>query len=279
MTVLSWLCRVYRSLLRAYPPEFRERYADEMARVFHDRGREIAGSGGTWGLLGYALSTGRDWFVTVLRERMDSMRMPSIVTLRWVFLFCVALDLVLLTRQATPATGSAPLPFAILVMYGLLVLWVTTNLDDTRRIALRTGTSLGLVSGVILTAWTIGGLFLRPDGTISIFFGLCSMVLIFASWSVAGYLAARRTAITSSGWLAGCWSGVVCALVKVTFAFLLVKTALSGQNIGFILAASGQHLLEGPVIGALLGGIAGLAARIVSKGHSSPTAFGLAGGK
>ena len=112
MTVLRWLCRVYPLLLRAYPGEFRERYADEMAHVFRDRGREIAQSSGTWGLLGYTLSTGRDWSVSVLRERMDSMKMPSLSMLRWVFLFCVALDLVFIARRATPATYDAPLPFA-----------------------------------------------------------------------------------------------------------------------------------------------------------------------
>ena len=279
MTVLSWLCRVYRLLLRAYPPEFRERYADEMARVFRDRGREIAQSGGTWGLLGYTLSTGRDWFVSVLRERMDSMQMPSLSMLRWAFLFCVALDLVLVARRATPASYDAPLPFALLVMYGLLALLVTTNLDDGRRIALQTGTCWGLISGVILTAWTVGGYFVRSDGTIPIFLALWSMVLIFACWSVAGYLAARRTATTSSGWVAGCWSGVVCVLVNVTCALLIRRTSPPSRNFVHVLTSGGQHLLEGPVIGAMLGAIAGVTARIVGKWQSSSPAVGLAGGK
>jgi len=277
MTVLSSLCRVYRLLLRAYPPEFRERYADEMASVFRDRGREIAQSRGTWRLCGYMLSTGKDWFVTVLRERMDFMQRPSLLTLRWIFLFCVVLDLVLPTGLTI--TRSAPVCGAVLVMYGLLVLWATTNLDDGRRTALQTGTSWGLISGVILTAWSIGGYFVRSEGTMPIFLAGWSMVLIFGCWSIAGYQAARRTATASSGWLAGCWGGVVCALVKVTCAFLLLRTSLPGPSIGIVLVAAGQHLLEAPVIGAVLGAMAGLTARIVSKGHSSPTAFGLAGGK
>jgi hypothetical protein len=271
MTVLNWLCDVYRLLLRAYPPEFRERYAVEMARVFRDRGRGIAQSGGTWGLLRYGLTTAKDWFVTVLKERMDSMKMPSLSILRWVFLFCVALDLVSLARH------TAPLPFALLVMYGLLVLLVTTNLDDGRRMALHVGTGWGLISGLILTAWTVGGYFARSDGTFPIFLGLSSMLLIFVCWSVAGYLAARRTAIASSGWLTGCWSGLICALVKVTCALLLLQTPLPGQSPAFVLTAAGQHLLEGPVIGAVLGAIGGLVAGI--RGRFVLHRIGLAGGK
>jgi hypothetical protein len=277
MTVLNWLCRVYRLMLPAYPAEFRERYEDEMARVFHDRGREIVQSSGAWGLLGFALSTGRDWLATVFRERMDSMKMPSLSMVRWVFLCCVVLDLVLVARRATPAAYDSPLPFALLVMYGLLVLLVTTNLDDGRRTALEIGTSWGLISGVILTAWTVGGYFVRSDGTIPIFLAVWSMVLIFACWSVAGYLAARRTGSTSSGWVAGCWSGVVCVLIKVTCALVILKTPMPGQHFGMILTVSGQHLLEGPVIGAMLGAIAGLAGLIrrTIVLHS----VGLAGGK
>jgi len=257
VTVLNWLCRVYRLLLRAYPTEFRERYADEMARVFRNHGREIAQSGGAWGLVGYTLSTGRDWFVTVLRERMDSMKMPSLSMFRWVFLFCVALDLVLVARRATPDTYDAPLPFALLVMYGLLVLLVTTNLDDGRRIALETGTCWGLISGVILTAWTIASYFVESDGL-----AISSLGLVFACWSIAGYVSARRTATMTSGWVGGCWSGVVCVLINVTGSLLIQRMSPPSRNFVHVLAAGGQHLMEGPVIGAVLGAIAGLAARI-----------------
>jgi len=267
MTVLSWLCRVYRLLLRAYPAEFRERYADEMARVFRDRGLEIVQSGGAWRLFGYALSTGRDWFVTVLRERTDSMQMPSLSMVRWAVLFCVALDLVLLR-----ATYDTRLPFALLVMYGLLALLVTTNLDDGRRRALQIGTCWGLISGVILTACTFGIYFVQSDEVTLL------VLPVFACWSIAGYVSARRTASASSGWVAGCWSGVVCVLINVTCS-LLLGTLLPSRNFGHVLPAGGQHLMEGPVIGAMLGAIAGVAARIFSKWQSSPPAVGLAGGK
>jgi hypothetical protein len=276
VTVLTWMSRIYRLMLRAYPPEFRESYADEMVRTFRDRGREIAHAKGPWGLLRYAVFTSKDWCESVLRERMDSMQMPSLSTVRWIFLFFVALDLLLLKGLASPAARNVPVPFVLLVMYGLLVLWATANLDDSRRITLRTGTSLGLVSGIILTAWTTIGEYLwTPDGIAAVLIASTSMVMIFACWSVAGYRAARRTATMSSAWLAGCWSGVVCALVKVTCALLLLKTPLLGQSVGMVLAAAGQHLLEGPVIGALFGAIAGRA----NLRRNSPATVGLAGGK
>jgi hypothetical protein len=46
--------RVYRNLLRLYPADFRDRFADEMVQLFHDRlrdaraGRVAGGSAGAW---------------------------------------------------------------------------------------------------------------------------------------------------------------------------------------------------------------------------------------
>ena len=38
-----WLCRIYRMLLYTYPPDFRQRFGREMAQVFADRCRGVAG--------------------------------------------------------------------------------------------------------------------------------------------------------------------------------------------------------------------------------------------
>ena len=125
---------------------------------------------------------------------------------------------------------------------------------------------------MILTAWTIASYFVQSDGL-----AISSLALVFACWSIAGYVSARRTVSTSSGWVAGCWSGVVCVLINVTCSLLILRLSPPSGNFVHVLTAGGQHLLEGPVIGAALGAIAGLAARI--RGTIVLHRIGLAGGK
>ena len=52
---MKMMCFVYRQLLRAYPRQFRESYEAEMVRLFRDRGREVARTGGARALARYAL--------------------------------------------------------------------------------------------------------------------------------------------------------------------------------------------------------------------------------
>ena len=201
---MKTMCLVYRLLLRAYPKTFRESYEAEMARVFRDRGLEISRTGGAPALTRYALLTALDWLETVIHERTASMSL-TLSTLRWIFLACLILDVALVKRMSTPAMVTAPLPFALLILYGLLVLLVTTN-----RAAIGTESSMGLASGVVMTLWTTGFFFLPAKGTASVLVGSSFMAIIFACWAIAGYRAARRTGFAGSGWLAGCWSGLVC---------------------------------------------------------------------
>jgi hypothetical protein len=253
---LNRMCQVYRLLLRAYPRTFRETYSEEMARVFRDRGLEIARVDGASGLALYAILTSLDWLRTVIQERTVSMSL-NLSTLRWIFLACLILDTALVKRMSTPATSTAPLPFALLIMYGLLVLLVTTH-----RGAIGTESSMGLVSGAVMTVWTTCFSFLPANGTISVLAGSSTVAIIFACWGIAGYRAARRTGLAGSGWLAGCWGGLVCVLVKVTCSLVLSNLGISSQSPVIVLAVSGQYLLEGPVLGALFGALGGLAARI-----------------
>jgi hypothetical protein len=266
-TLLNRMCHVYRLLLRAYPKTFREAYGAEMARVFRDRGLEIARSGGARGLVRYALLTSLDWLQTVVQERTVFMSL-NLSTLRWIFLACLILDIALVKRMSTPALSTAPLPFALLIMYGLLVLLVTTN-----RSAIGTESTLGLASGMIMTVWTTCFSFLPTSGTVSVLVGSSAMAIIFACWGMAGYRAARRTGLAGSGWLAGCWSSIVCVLVKVTCSLALFSLGISSLTAANTLAVSGQHLLEGPVLGAILGALGGLAARFSARSQSPPRAI------
>ncbi len=69
--ILSSLDRVYRSLLNAYPVQFREKYGPGMAQVFRDRCREEVTRQGNWGLINLSLHTLFDLILTVTTEHMD----------------------------------------------------------------------------------------------------------------------------------------------------------------------------------------------------------------
>jgi hypothetical protein len=73
--------RVYRTLLSAYPPAFRERFAVEMAQVFHSLCSETCMQSGVGGLLRLWLSAAWDWawaalyqwWRYLLKQRMETM--------------------------------------------------------------------------------------------------------------------------------------------------------------------------------------------------------------
>jgi hypothetical protein len=64
---------VYRALLRAYPRDFRSRFAEEMALVFRDASRDALEAGGRR-LAAVWLRFLLDLFATALRERLAARR-------------------------------------------------------------------------------------------------------------------------------------------------------------------------------------------------------------
>ena len=60
--------RLYRGLLRAYPPSFRSEYGDEMALTFRDACRAAHRRGGAAGVLGQWVETVPDFVVSVVDE-------------------------------------------------------------------------------------------------------------------------------------------------------------------------------------------------------------------
>src|SRR6185295_15776074 len=61
--------RVYRVLLRAYPPAFRERFGAAMEQAFRDRYRAAAARGAA-GVIALALRTGLDILVNAIAVRL-----------------------------------------------------------------------------------------------------------------------------------------------------------------------------------------------------------------
>jgi hypothetical protein len=65
--------QVYRVLLHAYPPRFRQRFEQEMAQVFRTSCREIYAVSGDGGLRRYWLSTLWDWALSAAREQVSNL--------------------------------------------------------------------------------------------------------------------------------------------------------------------------------------------------------------
>ena len=109
----------------------------------------------------------------------------------------------------------------LFVLYGFIVLWVTRTDDPVCRTAVKVGTPLGLIAGVIQIAhltqeefWDLGKVGNDISG-----FGL--LLCTFALWGMAGHRAARGTGAVRSGAMAGLWSAIVTMSMLILFGFFV----------------------------------------------------------
>jgi hypothetical protein len=179
-------------------------------------------------------------------------------------------------------------PALLLTVYALLVVWATSRADPLRQRILQIGTPLGVIGGVVqIVHISLENLvnFGAANGTVT----LLSMFFTFLLWGVAGYRASRTTTITGLGVLTGSWSAIVTMLMTVTVGFALLFSSIprldyvatwpefqqSGWgdvhafSIANTLDSGFSHLLIGPVVGALFGGVAGIVARVQHKRQPS----------
>jgi hypothetical protein len=172
--------------------------------------------------------------------------------------------------------------FALLVMYGFLVMWATTGLEAAGQLALGKASTLGLIGGAVVSASTTLANFMDIHGTI---FGPVVLATLFTLFIASGYRSAHNGGSIGSGMKAGVWSGIVCVLVKVTVSFLVVCVLVpSPQHMAtspafrshhgytvyawFVLTtvdSAGNFLLMGPILGAAFGLLGGIAARLRRK--------------
>src|SRR6202011_6157920 len=164
----------------------------------------------------------------------------------------------------------------LFVLYGFIVLWVTRTDDPVCRTAVKVGTPLGLIAGVIQIAhltqeefWDLGKVGNDISG-----FGL--LLCTFALWGMAGHRAARGTGAVRSGAMAGLWSAIVTMSLLILFGFFVEFylatpkpeyvatwgefkrsgwTDIHAFTIANTLDAAQSHLIIGPIIGAVSGGI------------------------
>src|SRR5207245_8888508 len=73
----TWLSRLYRLLLYAYPPDFRRRYGREMTQVFREQCRSAAHTRGARGMLFFVILSFADWLTSTIRKGVDSMNAVS----------------------------------------------------------------------------------------------------------------------------------------------------------------------------------------------------------
>jgi signal peptidase I len=86
--MIGLLCRIYSTMLYAYPREFRLQYGVEMQQCFRDRCRELAGAhaaSGAW--FRFGLRTVMDWMASIVRERQARKLVQEWAVTLLLFLF------------------------------------------------------------------------------------------------------------------------------------------------------------------------------------------------
>ncbi|HEY3412347.1 MAG TPA: hypothetical protein VGM51_04710 [Armatimonadota bacterium] len=132
---------MYRRLLRAYPPAFREQYGDEMARAFRDAARAAWQWAGTAGLIGLWARTLSDTLVNATQERVFGRR-KGLTATAWE----------LIVNWVHREVGPVPLAFlAAVIVLDLTRAWFPNNAPPDRGWALLIESALlGLVAHVVL---------------------------------------------------------------------------------------------------------------------------------
>jgi hypothetical protein len=213
--------------------------------------------------------------------------------LRLVLLLGIALNLGMIGVQVflyrpllrMPGAGTFVVkPVIVLIIFALLVFWAARSNGPVHQSVLLTGATLGLITGALQIVHMTLENFVdlgRANGITTLAF----MFSAFLLWGIAGYRVARSTASVGSGLLAGSWSAIVCMLIVVTFGFVLMYWSVPSPEyvatwsefkssgwtdarafaIANTLDSGFSHLLIGPIVGAVVGGLAGVIAPVQRK--------------
>jgi hypothetical protein len=225
-----------------------------------------------------------------------SLQSSSRVTpfVRTAMLLSVFASLVLIAYAAIGVDSPLGMPGGIvyvveatvpLLVYGLIIAWAPTLGVMQRGPALRLGTSVGIIGGVlqiIHLALENFGRRVGENSTVTLAFMLSGFLI----WGMAGYWVTRETGEVKTGMVAGCWSAMVSVLMAVTFGLILMSANLpspayvatwsefkqSGWSnahafaIANSLEAVPSHLVSGPIVGTIFGILgAGIARRLPGR--------------
>ncbi len=155
--------------------------------------------------------------------------------LRMAVVVVILLDLALIGGQVLLYQQLLAQPNAItyvlepvlgLLAYAVATLWITSPADPARRIALREGTIIGLIGGVLFVINLASETFLDLPAPASLFSTAPFFLGTFALWGIAGYRASRQTNSVLPGIVAAIWSAMCTILITITFGFSLSYVAL-----------------------------------------------------
>lgn len=214
--MLDWLCRVYEALLFGYPREFRERYGEEMRRVFREKARDVLSTRGHFGVARYCGRVAGDLVASVIRERSaEGLLVP--VLIRFAALGCLAVIIAILWVDARHILG-----LGWLSLYGVLSLWVTAKGRWTRYSVARS-TMYGLVGAALCVAVTFVFFFTLPwfapnrpiESTI-----LMTPIAALGLWAAAGFQEARKSGSTFAGIVAALWSSMISVLFHLAVSLV-----------------------------------------------------------
>ncbi len=215
--------------------------------------------------------------------------MPSSSTslIRLTLLACIAAALLIMSSKvwsyrpllAIPDGRASVIETAgLLFLYALFVIWATRSNGPLRRAALLAGTPLGVIGGAIQIAHLTQEHFMDLGAVGNGISGFGLLFCTFVLWGTAGYRTARSTGVVRSSAIAGLWSALVTMSIVVLSGFLLEFylatpkpeyvvtwgefkrsgwTDVRAFTIANTLDAAQSHLIIGPILGAIFGGLAG----------------------
>jgi hypothetical protein len=184
-------------------------------------------------------------------------------------------------RELLAMPGSIPIivkPLIVLALYFAVVIWMTSKVSDDRGVALKVGTSFGLVTAAVQVLHLFIESFVPTEELVTGITALVFMVGTFLVWAVAGHVTGRRGASVSASATAGSWAAIVCMLTLVAVGLVLTFvpvpsasyvstwsefresgwTDATAFGIANTFGSAYSHLLAGPIVGAITGAIGGL---------------------
>jgi hypothetical protein len=219
--------------------------------------------------------------------------------LRWVIAMLVVLLLALIgfgllryplivSRGGGEMVG---LPVVLLAVYGAAAVAATWQPSPARLLALRDSAVFGAIIGLIFVADISVENFVDLGGSAGSAATLGFMLLLFVMFAVAGWRAVFDTGQAPLGIFASVGSAMIGVLIALLYGFAI--NTLFAQRLGQNLQGSaeylrsglpdlatftfyntldsaGSHLLEAPIIAAVLGTLASVLAYAVARRRANP---------
>jgi hypothetical protein len=214
--MLDWLYRMYEVLLFGYPREFRERYGEEMRRVFREKARDVLSTRGYFGIARYCGRVAGDLVVSVIRERSaEGSLVPLLI--RFAALGCLA-EIIAILRFERPHV----LGVGWLALYGVLSFLVTAKRRWTRY-SLARSTRYAFAGAALFVAVTLIFFFTLPwfasNWPVELMI-LMTPIAALGLWAAAGFRAALASGSAFAGILTAVWSSMLSVLFHLAVSLI-----------------------------------------------------------